>query len=72
MDAVTRFVRKKRCPTCGTIDLTRWPRTFWMRWFKGSRHYQCRHCRTHLLLLGKEDESAEQSESDSWQEQHLS
>lgn len=59
MRAVVRFMRKKTCPTCGVVDFTRRPRTFWMRWFPGSRLYQCRHCRDYILLLGGADSEDE-------------
>lgn len=46
-----RITRKKICPSCGVNDFTRKHRSFWMHWISGSRLYQCRHCRDHVLLL---------------------
>lgn len=50
-----RIIKTKRCPTCGGADFTRKHRSFWMRWFSGSRYFICRHCRTRVLLLGSRD-----------------
>ena len=56
------ITRKKICPSCGLVDFTRKHRTFWMRWFASGRLYQCRHCRSRILLLGEADETAATSD----------
>lgn len=58
------ITRRKRCPNCGEIDFTRKHRSFWMRWFKGSRLFQCRRCRTRILLLREALEPSEPSDAD--------
>jgi len=48
---VAWITHKKVCRTCGGNDLTRYHRSFWMRWFKGSQLLRCRQCRSTILLL---------------------
>jgi hypothetical protein len=50
-----RITNKKVCPSCGVVDFTRKHRSAWMRLLRGSRLYQCRHCRDHILLLNEQD-----------------
>ncbi len=57
---MARITRKKVCPHCGVVDFTRRHRSLWMRLFPNSRHYQCRHCRTNVLLIGTQDEPPEE------------
>jgi hypothetical protein len=61
---VALFIKEKRCPTCGGNDLTRRHRMLWMRLFRGSQFFVCRHCRTPLLLLGAEAASDSDLASD--------
>jgi DNA-directed RNA polymerase subunit RPC12/RpoP len=48
-----KLTRDMVCPSCGVVDFTRKHRRFWMRWWRGSRLYQCRHCRSSILLLAR-------------------
>jgi hypothetical protein len=59
---MTVITRRKRCPSCGDNDFSRKHRTLWMRWFKGSRLYQCRRCRRRILLLSGGDDGIEDAE----------
>ena len=54
------ITRKKHCPDCGNTDFSRKHRSLWMRWFKGSRLYQCRRCRTRILLLSEPETPADE------------
>lgn len=56
---MAKITRKKVCPGCGGNDFSRIHRKFWMRWFHGSRLLVCRHCRTRILLLRKEQSENE-------------
>jgi hypothetical protein len=53
------ITRKKRCPSCGDNDFSRKHRSLWMRWFNGSRLYQCRRCRQRILLLNEHNSSGD-------------
>ncbi|MCP5304809.1 MAG: hypothetical protein H6953_05135 [Chromatiaceae bacterium] len=57
------ITRKKVCRTCGGTDMTRYPRSFWMRLFKGSQLMRCRQCRSTILLLRTVD-SGDQGPAD--------
>lgn len=52
---------KRVCRTCGSADLTRYHRSFWMRLFKGSQLLRCRQCRSTILLLRRPGETGETS-----------
>jgi hypothetical protein len=54
-----KITRKKVCPSCGVVDFTRKHRAYWMRLLRGSRLYQCRHCRDQILLW-KDSAAAEE------------
>ena len=43
--------------------MTRYPRSFWMRLFKGSQLMRCRQCRSTILLLRTVD-SGDQGPAD--------
>ena len=45
------ITRKRVCLTCGSTDMTRYHRTYWMRLFRGSQLLRCRQCRSTILLL---------------------
>lgn len=45
------ITRKRQCHSCGSRELTRYHRSFWMRFFKGSQRLRCRQCRATILLL---------------------
>jgi len=47
------ITRNKVCRTCGGSDLTRYPRSVWMRLLKGSQLLRCRQCRSTILWLGE-------------------
>ena len=48
---MTWITRKRVCHSCGSNDMTRYHRTFWMRLFKGSQLLRCRQCRSTILLM---------------------
>ena len=45
------ITRKRVCRSCGSTDMTRYHRAYWMRLFKGSQLLRCRQCRSTILLL---------------------
>ncbi len=45
------ITRKRICRSCGSTELTRYHRAYWMRLFKGSQLLRCRQCRSTILLL---------------------
>ena len=51
------ITRKRVCKNCGSTELTRYHRSFWMKLFRGSQFLRCRQCRSTILLLrGERDE----------------
>lgn len=60
------ITRKRVCQSCGSTDLTRYHRSFWMRVFKGSQLLRCRQCRSTILLL-REGEAGPAEDSASGQ-----
>jgi hypothetical protein len=41
----------KVCPRCYGRSLKRVERRSWMRWLPSSKHYQCKRCRSNMLML---------------------
>ena len=39
----------KGCSNCDLSELERVPRSFWMRWLPGLRHFYCRQCRRNVM-----------------------
>lgn len=48
---MARITSKRVCHVCGGTDFTRYHRSFWMRFLKGSQFLRCRQCRSTILLL---------------------
>lgn len=55
------ITHKRICRTCGSTDLTRYHRSFWMRLFKGSQLLRCRQCRSTILLLRDDGGAGQES-----------